>query len=230
MADKTITFNMGEWPPYVSEDKSKKYLAEEIVNEVFAHQGYNVHYEYFPWKRSYINVQHGKANGSFPWYHNQERESEFIIPKEALFQDSSVFFHLKSNDFHWENFEDLKKYKIGGVIGFINVDILKKQGVDVIVLNKDHLNFKMMLAGRLDAYPVSEFIGHDIINRTLSPEEASLFTHHTKILNEGGLYILFSKNTDHAQEFADAFDLGIVALKASGRYDEIIANFLSKTP
>ncbi len=225
MAEKTVSFHIGEWPPYVSEDRSRKYLAEELVTEAFAHQGYKVRYEYFPWKRSYINVKNGNSHGTFPWYVSPEREKDFIIPKEALFQEREVFFHLKSNDFKWDNFEDLKKYRIGGVIGYNNVDILKAQGVDVVVLNQDSLNFKMLLAGRIDAYPVAELVGHEIINSSFPPEVAALFTKSSKALNRGGIYILFSKNIDNAQEVAEAYDRGMVALKKSGRYDEIISGF-----
>lgn len=88
------------------------------------------------------------------------------------------------------------------------------------------LNFKKMLLGRIDVYLTSLIVGYDIIHQIFEPSKASLFTNHPKKTAELDMFVLFSKSNPNSQEIADAFDTGLKNLKISGRYHEIIENFL----
>ncbi|WP_191599937.1 substrate-binding periplasmic protein [Marinomonas algicola] len=225
MAKNTVTFYIGEWPPYTSEDHTKEYLAEVLVEESFHNQGYSVRFEYHPWKRGFSSVNLGNVDGTFPWYKTQQREKQFILSKEALFREKQVFFHLKSTDFQWETYDDLKAYQVGGTVGYYDTTLLEENGVNVFVTTDERFNFKMLMAGRIDAYPSGSLVGYEVIKSLFSPEEATLFTTHPKVIKEGGMHVLFSKQTQDGQELADAFDRGIRRLKASGRYKEILSSF-----
>jgi polar amino acid transport system substrate-binding protein len=44
----------------------------------------------------------------------------------------------------------------------------------------EEMNFKKIVAGRIDTYDTSKEVGYATIAKTLSPEEAKLITHHAK--------------------------------------------------
>ncbi|WP_028865728.1 substrate-binding periplasmic protein [Psychromonas aquimarina] len=226
LAGEKVVLAIGEWAPYVSQINYRDKILEVIVKEAFRHQGIEVEYRYFPWKRSFEQVRSGLLIGTFPWWVDKKRQQDFIINKEPLFVAKEVFFHLKSTDFKWENIDDLKKYKIGGTLSFEHIARFKKQGIDLDIAIKEELSFKKLLAGRIDALPADFIVGYATINRLFSPAKVSLFTNHPKVSKQAGMFMLLSREFVNAQETADKLDLGLKALKKSGRYDEIIFEFM----
>ena len=144
-AHGTINLLTGEWPPYTSKSELKGKMAEAIVSEAFKLEGVTVKYEYYPWKRSYRSAKEGFGAGTFPWYKSEQRENDFIVTKEPLLKVKNVFFHLKSLDFQWESYEDLKKYSIGGTIGYTDTALLQSKGLNVQLVPREELNLKKLL-------------------------------------------------------------------------------------
>lgn len=226
-SEESVRLAIGEWSPFTSAKNPKGKIAEIVVEEAFKLSGYKVIFSYHPWKRSYELVKEGSADGTFPWYMSDRRKNDFFIANEPIMKEKEVFFHLKSTDFQWKTFDDLKKYRIGGTIGYSHVMQLKEQGVDVDVVASDDINLKKLLAGRIDAAPIGFMVGYDIINRLFSREKADLFTNNPHPLREAEMYGLFSKNSQNGKRYADALSRGISQLKATGRYDEIFESYLT---
>ena len=224
-ANETIELAIGDWPPYTSETDEKDKLIEIIVTEAFKTEGIDVNYSYYPWKRSYYYVQEGKSDGTFPWNKTEKREKEFNIHKIGIIKDEGVFFHLKNTKFDWNTFEDLKKYRVGVTVGYKAEEIYKEKGIEAQSVATEDLNFKKILKGRIDIYETSKIVGYNLINKLFKPEEAKLFTHHSKIIEENEYFILFSK-TSRGKMFSERFDSGLKKIKESGIYDEILAEYL----
>jgi len=145
---------------------------ERVVTEAFQLEGINVIYEYFPWKRSYLQVQHGDFDGTFPWNKTKERRGEFYIHKLPLYKDEGVYFHLKNNAFDWNTIDDLKQYKVGVTIGYQHEIIYNKKGITAEPVASEELNFKKILVGRIDVYRTSKIVGYETINNLFNLEEA----------------------------------------------------------
>ena len=137
--------------------------------------------------------------------------------------DDNVFFHLKSKAFDWKSIEDLKKYKVGVTLGYKQEKIYKDKGITAELVPSEEMNFKKMVAGRIDVYETSKEVGYATIAKTLTPDEAKLFTHHPKPIEQNDYFILFSKKTPNGKAMADKFDAGLKKLKASGAYAKIFA-------
>jgi len=228
LANEIVTMAIGEWLPYTSEKNSKGKIAEVIVTEAFKLENIDTLYKYFPWKRSFVIVKKGRETGTFLWSKTEEREKEFIITKEPIIKIKTVFFHLKNLDFKWENFQDLKKYKIGGALGYKEVKFLQDKGLIIDVASKEKQCFIKLLKGRIEILPASLIVGYSTINSMFSADKAALFTNNPKpLFDDLPMFILISKKIPNGQIIADLFDKGLKKLKASGRYDEIIATFLS---
>ncbi|SLM31964.1 putative ABC-type amino acid transport/signal transduction systems, periplasmic component/domain [Desulfamplus magnetovallimortis] len=228
-ANETVRLAIGDWAPYTSETDPDGKLLEEVVTEAFKAEGIDVEYAYYPWKRSYVNVEKGKYDGTFPWNKTEERENEFYFHKESLIKDPGVYFHLKSKDFDWNTIEDLKKYKVGVTIGYKQEETYKEHGIVADTVPDEQMNFKKMLVGRIDVYQTSKVVGYATINKLFPPEEAKLFTNHPKAVEESEYYILFSKKTPNGQHFADKFDSGLKKIKESGLYDKILVKYLGES-
>ena len=222
---EAVKLAIGDWEPYTSATNPKGKLLEKVVTEAFKLEGVEVKYEYFPWKRSIINAETGESDGTFPWNKTTEREGLFHIHKTSLLKDDSVYFHLKSTPFDWKSMNDIKKYKVGVTIGYKDEKIYKDKGINADPVPSEEMNFKKMLAGRIDVYMTSKVVGYSTIHKLFTPEEAKLFTNHPTPVEQGEFYILFSKKTTNGKALADKFDEGMKKLKDSGAYKKILAEY-----
>ena len=222
-AKDVVRLAIGEWAPYTAEQDPKGKLLERVVTEAFKLEGVEVQYSYFPWRRSYLRVEDGSFDGTFPWTRTPERDRQFILNKVPILTEENVYFHLKSTAFDWQTLDDLKKYKVGVTLGYKNEQIYKDHAIASDVAPSEELNFKKIAMGRIDVYETSKIVGYTTIKTTLPPATAVLFTHHYKPASVEDYFILFSRKTPRGKELANTFDAGLKRLKASGAYDKIFA-------
>lgn len=219
-----VYLDIGEWSPFTSEKESDGKIAEIIVKEAFSLEGIVVEYSYFPWKRSYERVKMGRSDGTFPWFFDADRGDPqyFIISKESVLRDREVLFYHVDRPIEWNDIVDLKKYLIGGVIGYSHIAMLRKYGVSLDVVSKEEQNYRKLMAGRLDATPGSQIVGYHMIHKLFPSDQAQTIVHHDKPLREAEMYIFFSRQRPNSLYFDAAFSKGIKKLKASGRYSAIL--------
>jgi len=223
---EVVKIAIGNWEPFTSKRDKNANMSELIVREAFKLENIDVQFEYFPWKRSYENVLNARYIGTFPWAKTEEREKNFIINKEPIFKEKTVFFHLKDLDFTWNTYDDLKKYRVGGVIGYFQAEMLEKHGVKIDYVGTEDLNYKKVLKRRIQIYPTSFFVGYFQINKLFGPVKSALFTNHPKPLTENNFYMLFSKKHPDSKVLSDKLDNGLKKLKAGGQYEKIVDSVL----
>jgi len=216
-----VNFAIGEWPPYTSK-KTTAYL-ESVVEEIFVSQGYEVEFNYYPWKRSYEKVRLGESVATFPWFIDTDRKDvqNFFISDQSITDANEVFFYRKSKAFDWQEYSDLKGLRIGGVVGYSHVTRLKKHGLDVNLVSSENQLFLMLAAGRLDIVPANQKTGWHIIKQYVAKEKQALLTTHPHPLMQDSMYVFFSRQHVQGRYFSEVFDKGMKQLKASGRYQEL---------
>ena len=190
----------------------------------------NPSYGFFPWKRSFKLAKEGTWDGSVVWVDSDERREHFLY-SDAVVPSKFAFFHLKGSDFDWNSYEELRGIRIGGTLGYAyseEFDAAEKAGI--IKTNRapsDEIGLKKLLKGRIEAFPGEVMVTYAQIRDTFSQEDAALFTHHPKAINEDPMYLLLSKKVAGNDAMRDLFNEGLKRLKESGRYDRIIADALA---
>jgi len=185
-------------------------------------KGIDVKYKYFPWKRAYETTAKGvSAIGTLLWFKNSEREKVFYFSDPVLV-DKEVFFHLKGLNFKWKNFSDLRKYKVGASRGYAHVTILQNAKVKIDIANNDETNFKKLLRGRIDIFPCSLLTGYYIINKNYNRAKAALFTNDSKALDQGDMFVMFSRKNPESKKILKIFNKGLKIIKKNGVYDNIM--------
>ena len=111
-AQETIRITNGEWEPFLSEYSYGYGLDSHIVSEAFKLEGITVKWEFFPWTRAYQQAKDGiDWDASCCWWPAQETKDAFLL-SDVVSKTSFVFFHLKSTQFDWASFDDLKDLNI----------------------------------------------------------------------------------------------------------------------
>ena len=227
-AQQTVRLAVGEWEPYVSQNLPQKGLIARIITEAFALEGVKVELGFFPWARAKALAKQGEWDGTFPWVHSDKRAEEFLF-SDAIIANQGVFFHLKSFDFQWREYTDLQGLSSGATSGYNYGDgfneAQKNGTLAVQTVPSDELNFKKLLRKRFDIFPSNLHVGYQQIKNNFSPVDAEKFTHHKKVLTDNELHLIFGKNSAANRGFLKAFNKGLQKLKASGKFDQYLAEF-----
>ncbi|MEH6495150.1 MAG: ABC transporter substrate-binding protein [Pseudomonas marincola] len=224
-AQSQIRITTGEWEPFLSSYSHEYGFSNHIVTEAFRNVGIDVVWGFFPWKRSYELAKKGSDwDASSVWWATDKSGVDFLL-SDTVSTTSFVWFHLKSEPFVWEQFGDLKNYRIGLTRGYHygrNFEKAQKAyDLQVSEASKDEQLFKMLLKGRIQIFPNDPLVGAAQIRNNFSREDAALFTFHPKNFEISTLHLVVSKNIENGPELVEKFNRGLKILRESGRLAEI---------
>lgn len=215
----------GEWLPYLSEGLPHYGAVSRVVTEAFALEGITVKYVFRPWPRAYAEAQRGLVNGSVVWSVGPlttERAREFLS-SDTVLESESVFFHRKGYNFSWAKDADLAGLRIGGVAGY-EYRFEEVPGVRLDRAPTEELNFRKLVAGRVDVIPASLDVGRFILRTRFKPEEADGITVAPRHYNTTQ-YRLIMRRADPANAgYIERFNRGLRRLKESGKYAQYMAD------
>lgn len=224
-AREHIRIATGEWSPYTSAELKYKGLVSRIITEAFALEGVQTEYEFFPWGRALLEAKKGTLDASSVWYYHVDREKDFLH-SDPIIVMTEVFFHLKSFDFNWRDWSDLKGLRVGGTIEYTVSKMLQENqamgGYSLEVIPTDENNFRKLLKGRIDIFASAKQVAYPLLNEKFTEEERKRLTYHPTPVHSGELYLLFSKSKPESKQTLDLFNRGLKRLKESGQYDKII--------
>ncbi len=230
-ATEVVSLANGEWPPYHSKKLEYFGIASRIITEAFRNEGIQVEYQFLPWKRGMVMAKNGKLNGTAVWRYKTEFEKDFYY-SNPIIESQTVFFHLKSFQFDWQEFSELMPLKIGGTIGYgYNDDYIqaeKSPDFNITRAKSDEINFKMLLAGYIDIFPISTEVGYFILKQNFSPDERQRITHHPKTLtpeSERSLHLLLSKSNKANVRIMRRFNQGLAKLIRDNKIKQYIDEF-----
>lgn len=224
-AAESIKLTNGEWPPYLGEKLAHYGVASRIVGEAFALEGIEVAWEFHPWARSLQLAESSKRDGSAVWLYSAEREQQFFI-SDPVIESGYYLFHRKNHNFDWQSIDDLRQQRIGGTRSYDYGDAFQHAEASgrlrVKRFTSDELNFRQLLAGRIDLFPMDKVVGFDLLHQHFSPAERALLSFHPKPLRTDNLHLLLSRQIPGNADLIKRFNRGLAQLRASGRVSQYL--------
>lgn len=228
VAGETLQITTGDYPPFLSEEAAHYGPWAQVVREAFALENIQVEIQFLPWARAYNLVKDGERDGTILWGHKAERYPDMYY-SDTVWEGQDVFFHLKSYPFAWKTIDDLKGIDIGATLSFTHgkeFDDAEKQGIlEVKRVPSDILNFRKMLRGKIQIFPINLDTGYDTLRKNFTPTEIQLVTHHPHPVQVWTYHLLLSKKIDRNRQMLALFNQGLKRLKESGKYTQIIEAF-----
>jgi len=220
LAAAEITLTNGEWPPYLGQQLPHYGVASRIVAEAFALEGVEVHWEFYPWARALQMAERGQRAGTAVWRHSPERERTFFI-SEPVVESGYHFFHRKDRAFAWQKLDDLQGLRVGGTLGYYYGEPFQQAERDkrlqVHRLPSDEMGFRLLLAGRLDVFPMDKVVGFAMLHEHFSAAERAQLSVHPKALRSDPLHLLLSRAVPGNAELMVRFNRGLAQLRKSGK-------------
>jgi hypothetical protein len=119
--DNTVVLSTGEWKPYHSESLRHGGFGNHVISEAFELSGYNVKFEWYPWKRAILASRPGRVDGVavwggyVDWLHDNNGSDE-------IYSSEATIFHRKGENVNWQDPKDMD----GKVVGILSSDKLPK--------------------------------------------------------------------------------------------------------
>jgi polar amino acid transport system substrate-binding protein len=227
--DETIRITTGHWPPYLDEERPGGGFLAQLIREAFAHEGIRVEFSYFPWSRALALVKSRDYQASAVWSCTRERKREFVYSAPIL-PYQYVFYHREDMAFDWGSLADLKGMIVGLTQDYSYGQTLSaatESGLLITdVTTSDKANFRKLLLGRIDLFPMDPVVGEVMIAEQLGPVARSRLDFHPKPLRTALYHLLFPEDDPESGRLKRAFNRGLAQLRESGRYQELIEQAL----
>jgi polar amino acid transport system substrate-binding protein len=222
-AREKIILATGEYIPYVTFSGSGKGFFCEIVTAAFRAVGIDVEYRDCPWKRCEMEVANGTVMGALPYAYTPERAEKYLFSDVVAASQGKLFYDKTRfpAGIPFNRYEDLRKYRIGGTMGYWYEKEFRNAGLTVDYAATDELNIKMLHLGRTDLFPIDELAGWYIIRKMLKGD-AGRFATLDKPLYVGTLCVIFSRKNPYAAGIAERFNAGLALIKERGIYRKIL--------
>lgn len=222
----TLRLANGNWPPYNSQDLPHAGCDSWVIEEAFSLQGIEIEYEFFPWARSYNLSATGVFDGTLAWDDTPEHREDHYVSAEPTSTQEWVFFYKIDRPFVYNSMSDLAGKIIGITSGYVYSDAIKEMRQNETATfhenSSDEENFRMLLAGRIDVFPMERRVGRYLLSTHFLTDEQTQIGETKNSFSEFKTYLLLSKAIPGNQQMMIKFDEGFQQLVESGRYVEII--------
>ena len=152
--DRVVVLTSLEWPPYCGASLPGGGVTTRVVRAAFEEAGYRVEIRFLPWQRAMDQARENPDVAAiFPEYGSGPVDADFLS-SDVIGTSSVGFVEVIGRAVDWETLEDLSRYRLGTVKGYLNTedfDRMAARGVLQIDSSvSDLLNLRKVMAGRVD--------------------------------------------------------------------------------
>jgi ABC-type amino acid transport substrate-binding protein len=233
-AQQKVVINDVEWPPYffIGDTKKQLGLGKELINTCLTKMNYRPEYHRLPIERTHQLMEKGEIDLTVFSY-LESRKSILYYSTEPLFITDYVFMVRAESDIVINKLIDITPYRIGYLAGLTYTPELLK-----IIIDKDKKNeatagfsLRSMFSQLLAPTPRFDIIA-DARDTFYWRAKALGITDRIKVLDykvkTKKYYITVSKQSKNIKDgisFLKEIDICLLALKRSGEYGTILANY-----
>jgi polar amino acid transport system substrate-binding protein len=219
--DHIIRLATLDWPPYVGENLPQKGFTTAIVSEAFKRAGYEVKIDFLPWTRALQQADEGNYDAVYPEYYSDERDKTFMF-SEQFASGPLGFYKRKADPISYTKLEDLKTYRIGIVLGYINTpefdaaSYLQKE-----TATSDEQNIRKLLAGRIDLIVIDKYVAQYLIKNSITEATGKLEFLEPPLL-EQQLFVIFPRKTEGSAKKLAEFNMALKSMSEDGTLEHIL--------
>lgn len=233
VAGEAASLTTLEWPPYSGIALPGGGASANVAREAFAASGIELALEFLPWNRAVRTARDNPAfAGYFPEYHAAHIAAEYIFSKRM--GDSPLgFIERADNPVSWKKLDDLKGYRIGVVLGYVNTEEFDRMAeAGELFTDKavdDAANIRKLAAGRIDLAVMDVNVFKYLVQSDPGLAEAGKALRvNPVLLDVRGLYVCFRKGPDAAR-LVEAFNNGLGRIDAKAIQDASIRDYLGES-
>lgn len=223
---ETVLLVTGEWPPFTSQKMDKDGFFTAVVKHVFERMGQPYEVRFMPWKRSVAMVEQGNAFATFPYRTTEKREKKHHF-SDPVTTSTGRFFYLDSrfpDGLQWQDYNDLKDYKIGGTLGYWYEKKFRQADLDIEFVRDDVLNFRKLVFERVDIVAAGERVGWHVLHQHF-PDAVEKVSVAEKPMNENTLRLMVSRDYPDSEQLLKRFNRHLEEFKESPSFEKLQSQY-----
>lgn len=217
----TIVLATVDYPPYYGKTLERQGFISEIISTAFKRSGHKTETLFLPWQRAFDGTKSGKYTALYTVWYREDREQWFAY-SDPLTPNEIGFLKRVDSDITFNEFTDLKDYKIGTVKGYSTPSGFEEAELNTESVAEDRINILKLLRNRIDLVLIDKINGQHILNTEHSDRKDEV--EWLVSVQTDPQYLVFSrKDPDFEQKLSD-FNDGLKAITDDGTLDKIIAS------
>lgn len=226
-----LTLTAFDYPPYMDPSLPSKGVFCELVSAAYKASGYDVHFRFYPLRRSTKYVMSGTVLGQLGTEWNfPATVREGAITSVPLFYYRVVGFyrtdHIKDIQFH--SLTDLQGYQLGVLRGSSDAQLFRGvHSLTVEEVSHGEQLFKKLAARRNDIGFMAELSGLAILQR-FYPQQLDDWARTDNMIQGLLAQVVFSRTYPHYDRYVAALQRGIQAIRKNGLYTRILEKYYGK--
>jgi polar amino acid transport system substrate-binding protein len=193
----TIKLTSLEWPPYTSASMKEQGASVAVAKAAFEAMGHQLVVEFYPWKRAVHLAKEGKFDGYFPEYYSEELKQDFVL-SDPMGSGPLGFAESSSKPISWSTLDDLRKYKVGVVSGYVNTTefdkMVAEKAIKASEASDDVKNLMKLSSGRTDLAVVDKnVLSYLLASDPKLKTQAGKIQFNATLLEDKQLYVCFKK-------------------------------------
>lgn len=222
-----LKFTAGEWPPYSGAQLPYKGLMPRIARAAFEAEEYPISLHFFPWAQALTLARKRSWDGAIGFAHTDSRAEHFLY-SDPIAYSITAFFHRRSLDFSWDDYDDILNFKVGVVreysYGARFDQFAQEHSERVTVYESDRAALMALAAGEIDLFPIDLRVGEYLLSELFN-ETPELLVADEKPVVEYGLSVIFPASHPQSSTYKHDFNRGLKTIKSTGLYDRLIEQY-----
>lgn len=228
--DAVVTIAADPWCPHnCTAGSPDEGYAVDIAREAFALSGIKVQYVNMSWARALQQTESGHIDAVVGAFVSDA--PNFVFPDQASGYSRTALFTNPESDWQWEGIESLQDQTLMVINGYsyspeidAYVDRHKDDPARVLVLSgTSPLNraIELLEQGRSDVFPEDQAV----MNWTIRNSDHSIVPRQAAMIYESPFYIAFSPAKSDSPKLSKLLSQGIIKLRESGKFEQILAPY-----
>lgn len=221
----TIKLSVGDWSPYIENLPPGYGDLSQIVQEAFAQEGVDTHFQFEPWKR----VENGLDSHnyfSFGYIKTADRLQRWLFSAPILRSRSILITTQKHRNFTWKQFSDLADYRLGITQAYSYGQMFEQQKPHLKTVSSynDVVSLRALLHDRVDFILMDRRVADALIAQNFNAAERPQFVllEQTEV-GAGELHFVCAIKNPQCSTRISQFNQGLAKLAASGRLKQLQA-------
>lgn len=210
------------WPPYA--DTNGQGISTNILKQAFDAVNIQLITKVYPYARVLDEVKKGILVGGYNVTHQASTDKQYLFGQQALLQAPASFYFSQHNTSvnEYKSISDIPAgSKVGVIIDYEYGDLFeqhKNRFKEVRVSNQKQL-INMLMLDRIDAAILFDAVASHTLKSMKLPADS---IQQGPLNHTSDIYVAFSRSHQHAQYYADKLDQGLILIKKSGQYEDLL--------
>jgi polar amino acid transport system substrate-binding protein len=197
-----------------------------VVRRAFAEQKTEVKFDWQPWTLGFEEAKAGRFAATFPYIRSAEREKDFLY-SAPIYEIQQRAFAKPGSKLDFANPASLAGSKICLPLGWAAPSKLASQIKGGQIKKEEPKDIstcaQMVAAGRADYFITDQFQGKAAVKGAGLPADA--LAPSGAVFDTEALHLIVGKQSANGKDVIDRFNQGLDALKKSGAFDKIVAEY-----